>query len=296
MMDLELTESLLAVAEHGAITDAAQTLAISQSALSRRIQQLEEALGVQLLTRSQRGVSLTAVGKVVAEEGRVLTERMRHLRKRVAAHLSLEEGLVRVGGGATAVSFLMPPVIAGFRRAHPGVQFQLKEASSRDIEQQVLEDRLELGVVTSPVRAPDLVSAVVCQDVIALVAARDHPLAKLRRVTPAALQGHRLVGFEAGSAIRQLIDGALRSVGVELEVAMELRSISAILQLVAATRDLALVSELGLRAMPRSVRRLPLRGLRIVRTLAVISRRGQALSPAAATFRAALLHPNAVRM
>jgi hypothetical protein len=58
---------------------------------------------------------------------------------------------------------------------------------------------------------------------------------------------------------------------------------------VAVTHDLALVSELGLRAMPRGVRRLPLRGLRIVRTLAVISRRGQALSPAAATFQAALL-------
>ena len=80
-----------------------------------------------------------------------------------------------------------------------------------------------------------------------------------------------VVGFEGGSAIRQLIDGALRDAGVEMNVVMELRSIAAILQLVATTRSLGFVSELGVRSGDHRLSAIPVRGLRIVRKLAVDS-------------------------
>ncbi len=99
-----------------------------------------------------------------------------------------------------------------------------------------------------------------------------------------ALRGQSLVGFEGGSAIRQLVDGALRDAGVEMNVVMELRSIAAILQMVSTTRSLAFVSELGVRAGDRLIAPIPVRGLRIVRKLAVIRKRGRPLSPAAAAF------------
>ena len=73
-MDLVLMRSLLAVAEHGAITDAAAALGISQSALSRRMDQLEEALGAPLLERVGRGIALTAIGQLALEEGKISHE------------------------------------------------------------------------------------------------------------------------------------------------------------------------------------------------------------------------------
>ena len=108
--------SLVAVAERGAITDAAEVLCISQSALSRRIQQLEESLGVELFERSQRGMVLTDMGRLVLEEGRALLERYERMQDSVRSHQRLDSGVIRIGGGATAVAYLMPKAIADFTR------------------------------------------------------------------------------------------------------------------------------------------------------------------------------------
>jgi molybdate transport repressor ModE-like protein len=291
-MDLTLFRSLLAVAEHGAITDAASALGLSQSALSRRIDQLEEALGAPLLERVGRGVALTAIGQIVVEEGKLLVQRHDRLRSRIQEHLRLDAGVVRIGGGATAVGFLLPGAIARFRKQHPDVVFQVKEAGSREIETAVGSEALELGIVTLPTRTRELEERLLTRDRIVLVASKDHPLARRKRLDAHALRGQSLVGFEAGSAIRWLIDAALREAQVEMNVVMELRSVAAILQMVETTGSLAFVSELSvLSEQPRRGRAvvpLSVRGLEIQRELALISQRGRSLSPAARAFSESL--------
>jgi molybdate transport repressor ModE-like protein len=284
-MDLLLLRSLLSVAAHGSITDAAASLGVSQPALSRRIQQLEEELGTPLLERSQRGVTLTEMGRLVRTEGQLLVERYERMRESVAAHLRLQTGIVRVGGGASAVAYLMPPAISRFQREHPEVMFQLKEAGSREIEADVIEERLELGVVTLPVQhSEELDVTPLHRDRIVVVAGHDHPLSQRKRLHVDLLEGQNVVGFEAGSAIRRLIDGALREAAVNVNVTMELRSIPAILQLAASTRSVAFVSELGVRGDDPLVRILPVRGLSISREMAIIRKRGRPPSPAGAAF------------
>jgi DNA-binding transcriptional LysR family regulator len=93
-----------------------------------------------------------------------------------------------------------------------------------------------------------------------------------------------LIGFEGGSAIRSLIDDALDAASVDVEVVMELRSIQSILRMVALDLGLAFVSRLGVEAAGRGVEVVSVRGLKIVRTLAVIRRRGRPLSVAAEAF------------
>ena len=102
------------------------------------------------------------------------------------------------------------------------------------------------------------------------------------------LAGHAFVGFEAGSAIRQLIDTALREADVEVNVQMELRSIAATLEMVAHTQSLAFVSQLGVEGRDTGVEVVEVRGLTIHRRLAVISKLGRPLSPAASAFSALL--------
>jgi molybdate transport repressor ModE-like protein len=287
-MDLTLFRSLLAVAEHGAITEAASALGVSQSALSRRIDQLEEALGAPLFERVGRGVALTAIGRIAVDEGKLLVQRYDRLKSRIHEHLRLDAGVVRIGGGATAVGFLLPGAIAAFRKQHPGVVFQVKEAGSREIETAVGSEELELGIVTLPTRTRELDERPLARDRIVLVASKDHPLARRQRVDARALSGQNLVGFEAGSAVRWLIDGALREAQVEMNVVMELRSVAAILQMVETTGSLAFVSELSVQSeqFQRSGAVVPLlvRGLEIQRELALISKRGRSLSPAARAF------------
>lgn len=287
-MDLLLLRSLLAVADHKAVTKAARALGVTQPALSRRLQQLEEELGATLLVRSKQGAVLTEAGRIVVEEARQLAERYGRLRERVLASQRLEAGLVRLGGGATAVSFLVPRAIAQFEKQYPGVRFEVREEGSRDVEADVQSERLELGIVTLPTHSREFVVRPLVRDRIVLVAAPGHPLAKRRKVELADLAGQGLVGFERGSAIRQLIDGALEAAGVTMNVLMELRSVAAILEMVANTNLLAFVSHLGVEGRATGVRAIAVRGLHLQRRLAVISKLGRPLSPAAEAFAAML--------
>lgn len=289
-MDLVLVESLLAVAEHGSVTRASRALALTQPALTRRLQQLEDAMGAPLLQRSKRGAVLTEAGRVVVAEGRQLIERWARMRESVRAHQSLETGLVRLGGGATAVSFLVPSTIAEFARLYPGVRFAVREEGSRAVEDDVRSERLELGIVTLPTHSREFDVRPLRRDRIVLVAGAAHALSRKRRVDVRALQGQGLVGFESDSAIRRLIDDALRKAGVTMNVQMELRSIAAIIEMVAHTSLLAFVSHLGVQGRERElgVRIVEVRGLSIDRRLAVINKTGRPLSPAARAFAALL--------
>ena len=282
-MDLILIRSFLAVAETGAITEAAERIGVTQPALSRRIQQLEDQLGVQLLERGRKGAQLTEIGRLVQIEAQGIVARYEQMREIVSSHQRLEGGTVRIGGGATAVSFILPEAIAAFQAKHPRVRFQLREAGSSEIADDVVAGRLELGVVTLPVRDRELEVTALATDRIVLVARRDHPLAHAQRVRIQQLADQAFVAFEAGSALRQIIDGKLREAGVEVKVVMELRSIAAILRMVSTTGNLAFVSQLGMEQQS-DVLALRVQGLRIERRLAVIARRGVSLSPAAHAF------------
>jgi DNA-binding transcriptional LysR family regulator len=282
VMDLMHLRSLLAVAEAGSVTDAANRINVSQSALSRRLQQLESDLGAELLSRGRHGVELTELGRQTVERGRGIVARYDELRLNISEHLELRRGTVRVGGGATVTSFLLPGAIAELQSRHPGIHFYVKESGSREIASDVDAGDLELGVVTLPVPSRTLDTSRLVVDDVVLVSRSDHELTKAP-VHVKTLQGRAFVGFEPGSAIRQIIDSKLRAAGVEIDVVMELRSIPTILRMVATTGNLAFVSRLSL-AGETGVRPVPVKGLKISRTLGLIKRQGVPLSAPAERF------------
>ena len=249
-MDMTHLRSLLAVTDTGAITPAAKRLGLTQPALSRRLQHLEEHLGTERLSRGRKGVELTEIGKLVAAEARILIARYDRLREQIQAHQGLEDGVIRLGGGATTVSFVLPPAIAAFQQQHPRVRFQLKEAGSWEIAEDVIGGKLELELVTLPVQTRQL---------------HVEPLLTDRRPS-----------------------GARRPPPGRTQTSpMELHSIPAILRMVATPGNLAFVSRMAVDSQ-QGVREIAVAGLNIERQLAVITRRDQILSPAALAFTAQL--------
>ena len=287
-MSLTRLRSLVEIARRGGLSAAAKVLRLTQPALTRQIQLLEEEFGAPLLTRGPRGAVLTEEGRLVEEEARLLLDRYERVKETVAAHMRLERGCVRLGGGATAVALLLPEVIQSFRREHADVTFELKEAGSRTVEEDVLREDVELGIVTLPATTKGVEVIPLRKDPIVLVASNRHPLAKKGRIPAAALSGEPFIGFEAGSAIRALIDRHLERRGVSVSVVMELRSIAAILRMVRLNLGLAFVSELGVDPSDRGIRALDVAGLKLTRSLAVIVKRNRPLSVAAEAFLAHL--------
>ncbi len=287
-MDLVLIRSLIAVADAGSITEAAEQVHVSQSALSRRLQQLETDLGTRLLVRGRHGVELTDLGRQVLEAGRSIVARYDAVRRSIVEQQNLERGIVRIGGGATVTSFMLPAAIASFQSRYPGIRFHVKEAGSSEIAASVASGELELGILTLPLAGRDLETEVLVSDRIVLVSRSDHPLADRRDLEAGDLEGLPFVAFEPGSAIRQHIDAALRDAAVHVDVVMELRSIPTILRMVSVTGNLAFVSQVSVATEP-GLCVLEVRGLSIARTLALATRREMPLSAPTEAFKEDLL-------
>jgi len=292
-MELTPLRYLVAIAEAGHMTRAAEALGVSQPALSAAVRKLEDELGVALFDRTGRGVELTEAGRVFVEHASGALRDVEAGRRAVRALAGLETGTIRVGGGATAMGYLLPPAVRAVRREHPNLRFYVREAGSEAIAGAILTGELDLGIVTLPIRHPgsgELMTVRTIEDELRLITPAGHRLNGKSSFRWADLAGEPVVGFEAGSAVRAVIDAAASAHGVTLDVVMEVRSIQSIEQMVRAGIGAGFVSRfaLGEDAHGGGV---SCRDGKVTRELAVVRRRDRTPSPAAAAFERALLSP-----
>jgi len=290
-MELTTLRQFIAIADAGHMTRAALRVGVTQPALSAAVKRLEREVGTDLLHRTGKGVELTEAGRVFLEHAQAAVRRAEEGVEAVRELVGLERGTVRLGGGATAVSYLLPPVVAEIRQAHPGLRFYIREAGSASVAEALLRGELELGIVTLPARMPDageLMPTARLADELHLIVPKGHRLDGADEFSWADLENEPIVAFEAGSAVRAVLDEAATAAGVELRVVMELRSIESIVQMVAAEVGVGFVSEHASSAL-RSVSALRCREGSVRRELAVIRRRDRVPSPGTAAFERALL-------
>lgn len=287
-MELTTLRYFRAIAHAGHMTRAAQALGVSQPALSAMLKKLEAHVGAELLHRTARGVTLTEAGRLFLSHAE---DALRHADAGLAAVrelAGLQRGSIRLGGGATAITYLLPSVISAFRKHHPALHFYLREAASSHVAAAVLSSELDLGLVTLPVHVPgaaDLLNVLTIADELLLILPPGHRLTGRKSFKWADLAGESMVGFEAGSAVRDLIDAASAAQGITLQAVMELRSIESIRSMVAAGVGIGFVSRY---ALPASVG-LSCRDGKLARTLALIRRRDRVPSPASAAFERTLI-------
>ncbi|XVJ58545.1 MAG: LysR family transcriptional regulator [Tepidisphaera sp.] len=289
-MELSALRYFRTIATMGHMTRAAQVLGVTQPALSASMKKLEAEIGAPLLDRTGRGVALTEAGRVFLEH---VTDALRQAdagAEAVRRLVGLEEGSIRVGGGATATASLLPPVVSAVRKRFPGVRFYVREAGSAAVATAVLTRELDLGIVTVPLKgkwglpgAEDLLVTPLVDDELRLITPPGPLGFKARKAGEfrwEEIAGHPFVAFEGGTAVRAIIDQAAAAAGVRLNVVMELRSIESIKQMVAAGIGVGLVSRLALRPGEGLV----CRGSVLTRALAVVRRRDRVPSPAVAAF------------
>ena len=287
-MELRTMAQMVAIASHGHMTRAAQELGVSQPALSAALRKLEAEMGVELFHRTGHGVELTEPGRVFVEHAQITLRAADQTSEAVRSLVGLESGSIRVGAGATATGYLLPSAIHAVRDEYPGLKFSIREAGSSAVAQGVISGELDLGIVTLPMNhAQDDELMVVHEilDELRLIVPPGHRLDGKRTFAWKDLQQQPVVAFEAGSAVRSLIDAAASEAGVSLEVVMELRSIESIVQMVNANIGVGFVSKFGL---PDKAG-LGARGGNLTRRLGVIRRSDRFPSPAVGAFERALL-------
>jgi DNA-binding transcriptional LysR family regulator len=276
-MDLRQLEALLAVAEEGSFTAAADRLHTVQSNVSGHIRQLETELGVQLLVRSRRGTVPTEFGVRVLDRARAIRSELEALGKDLSMLQGLETGHATLGVVGTVSRSLVPALVVEMRRVAPALSLRLTEGASERLAVEVAERELASAVVTEPVSDPRLVvEHLRDEDLVGLV-----PFALMKGakepVPLAAFAEHSVILPPQGNPLRDEVDDAARAEHVSLRVPIEVEGIRLIADLVASGAGVSILPETAVpddHPQVRTVRiaRMP------PRRLAIITARGVQLS------------------
>ncbi|MEV0231320.1 LysR family transcriptional regulator [Nonomuraea sp. NPDC050786] len=243
-MTLVQLRVLVAVAEHGGFTAAADHTGMSQPAVSRAIATLERELGAALFVRHRDGIALTEAGQAALARAR---EALRHfdlIRPDVAAATGQITGELRLASLPSATGTLIAKLLRAFSDRYPQVRVRLFEGVDDDIREWLHRGAAEVGVVTLP--APGLHTVPLSTHDMVAVLPAGHPLTTRPAITLADLAGRPFILTTAGC--RPLIMGAAMTAQVRLDVAFEAGGPAAILEMVAAGLGVSIVPTLGLPA------------------------------------------------
>lgn len=298
MMD-ELKQ-FLAIVEHGTFREAARRAHLSQPALTAAMQRLEAHFGARLLHRGRTGATPTAAGEALVSRARAALAAIDEARRAIEEIEGLHAGEVRVGAGATACTYLLPPTLAAFRREHARVRFLLRETTTDEALDALHAGELDLAIVSEGVRVQPRTRK-------RGVGAREEPPSRglqdvehdLWRTDPLVLvcapgvdpKTAPHVTFRRGATTRAIFERFFPGA----EIVMELGSIAAVKGNVRAGVGVALVSENAvLDDLARGLLvRVPDARIPIVRELRVAHRGVDRLPPAAAALREVLLSERA---
>jgi DNA-binding transcriptional LysR family regulator len=275
-VDVRQLEALLAVAEEGSFTAAADRLRTVQSNVSEHVRQLEAELGVQLLVRGRRGTVPTEFGERVIDRARAIRSEIEALHKDVSMLQGLETGHATLGVVGTVSRSLVPRVVAEMRRIAPGLSLRLTEGASERLAGEVAARQLATAVVTEPVSDPRLVvEHLRDEELVAVVPARstiDGSSVPLKQVAR-----EPLILPPAGNPLRDELETAARGERVELRVPIEVEGVRLITDLVAAGAGVSILPETAVPPDARAVRRLRIARMP-PRRLAIVTARGVQLS------------------
>ena len=283
--DLSELQAFIAVAERGSFRAAAEDIHLSAPALSRRIERLETSLGVRLFERTTRKVGLTSLGRVFLERARAALDDLESAMLGIADIATTRSGRVTVACVPSAATHFLPMVVRSFAARYPGVRLRIVDESLNQVLSSVVSGESDFGISFMNARVPEVDFEPIHSDPFVLAVPRTHALARRRVVTWADLGSERLIAAARSSGNRQLIDDALARAGLQPAIALEVGHIATLLGMVDAGLGVAVVPRLALPARHASLVGITLRQPAVSRSLGVVTRRGDALKPAAEVFR-----------
>lgn len=288
-MEFKQLRSFIEVVHQGGFTQAAKTLHISQSAVSKQVAQLEHSLGVLLLERLGSQVRLTAAGTVVLQRA----EGMLRLRNELLSELDdlsdLRRGELRLGLPLLGSDALFAGLFAEYRRRYPNISVQLLEGGSLNIEQAVLSGELELGGSLLP-QDPQFAWQPFCDEPLDALLAADHPLAGKASVRLEELADTPFLLYQRSFVLNERLLQACQQVGFTPREGGRSGQADFLVALVAAGQGVVLLPRVVARGLVRpGVVRLKLQAPRELRwDIAFIWRQGAYLSNAAQAWLALL--------
>lgn len=242
---LRQLQIFVAVAQHESVSRAAESLALSQSAASTALTELERQTDCQLFDRAGKRVSLNALGHQLLPQAMALINQAKAIENLLDGRSGF--GSLAVGATLTIGNYLATLLIGSFMQRHPECRVKLQVHNTANVVQQVAHYELDLGLIEGDCRHPDIEVQPWVQDELVVFCAPGHPLAGRGRASLAELTAEPWILRESGSGTRLTFEQAMRPHCAELNVRLELEHTEAIKRAVESGLGIGCISRLALR-------------------------------------------------
>jgi DNA-binding transcriptional LysR family regulator len=296
MSDLPFTldqlRILKAIAAEGSFKRAADSLYVSQPAVSLQVQNLERQLDVPLFDRGGRRAQLTEAGHLLLSYGEKILSLCQETCRAIEDLQNLRGGTLIIGASQTTGTYMLPRMIGLFREKYPDVSVQLHVHSTRRTAWSVVNGQIDLAIVGGEI-SPELTQALevvpYAEDELALIVPTSHEFAQRGTILKEDLYELKFISLDAQSTIRKVIDQVLTRCGIDttdLKLEMELSSIEAIKNAVQSGLGAAFVSTSAIEKELQMgvIKRLKIDQVIVKRTLSVIYNPNRYRSKAAEAF------------
>lgn len=282
--DLQQLQAFVAVADRGSFRAAADHIHLSAPALSRRIDKLETILGARLFNRTTRAVELTPLGRVFLDRARAALDDLESAILGMADISASRSGRVTVACVPSAAIHFLPLVLSSFSERYPLIRIRVRDDAADQALTSVISGESDFGISFLGSQVPGVDFDPIHTDPFVLAMPREHPLAKRKSVTWAAVEGERMIAVARSSGNRQLLDDALAKAGVNPVYRFEVSHIGTLLGMVEAGLGLAAVPRLALPLAHPTLVGVALRQPSVSRLLGITTRHGVTLPAPAKMF------------
>ncbi|MGX1185529.1 LysR family cyn operon transcriptional activator [Pseudomonas sp. F-14 TE3623] len=285
---------LLAVADHGGFTRAAEALHVSQPTLSQQIRQLEETLGVSLFDRTSRTVKPTDAGLAYIESARRVLVELEAGKRALHDVKDLSRGSLRLAMTPTFMAYLVGPLVRDYVAKFPNIHLQIFELSMDDIEAGLLDDSLDIAIAFTPVRSLDIECVPAFVETLGVMVGRSHPLYERQNpLSPKEVAQLEFALLTPDFITRSSIDGYFRQQNITPKVAIEVNSVSTLLEVIRHAPMATILPE-PIATAERALRKIPLLGEAPNRGAALLRRKNNYHSAASEAFMDLVLGATAV--
>ncbi len=197
-------------------TKAATELYISQPAVSKHIQELEETYKTKLFERSGSKIALTPAGKILLEHTKKIFEIYREIDFDMSSFRNERQGLLRLGSSTTISQYIISPVLARFHQKQQDIKVNLLNGNTEQIENALINKEIEIGIVEGQSKNQSIKYVPFIKDELVLVCNTQNPLVKQNEISLEDLKSMKFITRERGSGTLEVIEYALKQVGVKL--------------------------------------------------------------------------------
>lgn len=269
-MEIRHLQYFMEVTRTGSFTHAASQLYITQPAISRIIKSLEEEVGAALFHRSRKQLTLTEAGHVLYKYAQVIEEQHQEMQAELDDLKHLKKGHIRIGLPSIVNSFFFSRLMASFHKEYPEITFQLEEDGSKRVEENVMNDKLDFGVVVLPTQRDIFDYYAFVKEKLKLIVPASHHLADQQSIPLSALKEEAFIMFDKDFALRDSIMTACMQAGFEPSVISETSQLDFIEEMVASNLGVSLLPESTCNALTSNVQAISVSDPMIDWVLAII--------------------------